>query len=85
MNDSVTSAGPELLVLMLSGFFDCKQMSQHTHTHTSVFIPAKISSKDVKQLVPVYERMKDSAIRAIDHVALVGGPPRHLPVGFSEN
>ena len=45
-----------------------------------MFIPAEISSEDVEQLVPVYHGVEDSTVRTVDHVALIGRPPRHLPI-----
>lgn len=42
-------------------------------------IPAEIGGEDVEQLVPADERVEDGAVRAVDHVALVGRPKCHLP------
>lgn len=38
-------------------------------------IPAKIRREDVEELVPVYQRVEDGAVGAIDHVALFRRPP----------
>lgn len=43
-------------------------------------VPAEIRGEDVEELVPVYQRVEDGAVGAIDHVALFRGPPCHLPI-----
>lgn len=48
-------------------------------------IPAQIGSKDVEELFPGQEGVEDAAVGTIDHVALVRGPPVHLPVGDKRN
>lgn len=45
-----------------------------------MYIPAEISGEDVEQLVPVYQRVEDCAVCTVNHVALIGRPPRHLPI-----
>lgn len=47
---------------------------------SSTRLPAEIGGKDVQQLVSVYQRVEDGAVCTVDHVALIGGPPAHLPV-----
>lgn len=76
--DSASISKLKLHWKFLLGCFDCKQMYNHTNT----CIPAQISSKDVEQLVSVYQRVKDCAVRTVDHVALIGRPPWHLPVNL---
>lgn len=67
----------EVLVVAQPGCFDCKQIYNRT---SNTCVPAEISSKDVEQLVPVYQRVEDCAVRPVDHVALIGRPPRHFPI-----
>lgn len=50
---------------------------------SSACLPAEIGGEDVEQLVPVYQRVEDSAVCTVDHVTLIGGPPAHLPVDTS--
>ncbi len=49
-----------------------------------MYIPAEISGKDVEQLVPVNQRVEDCAVRTVDHVALIGGPPRHFTIDWGK-
>lgn len=58
----------------------CSDSKQMYYYRSSTRLPAEIGGKDVQQLVSVYQRVEDGAVCTVDHVALIGGPPAHLPV-----